>query len=54
VMGLETWPSILKASNVTLRFRTMLKLGITRVGIWRTPLPEEWWPIIEQFVDGTV
>lgn len=46
IVGLETWPGELTTANVTLRFVALEALGVKRVAIWRSPIPDFWWGII--------
>jgi hypothetical protein len=39
-------------SELTERFELITQNGIQEIDIWSTPIPENWWPHIEKFVNS--
>lgn len=35
------------------RFVMIVESGVTEIDIWRTPIPEYWWPLLEAWVSGS-
>jgi hypothetical protein len=51
VVGLETGTSV-NASGVAQRFAALQAAGVRAVGVWRAPVPEEWWGAVEAWEGG--
>ena len=51
VVGLETGGSV-NASGVAQRFAALQAAGVRAVGVWRAPVPEEWWGAVEAWEAG--
>lgn len=39
-------------SEVEVRIRSIIRSGLNRIAIWRTPLPEYWWPLLDDVKNG--
>jgi hypothetical protein len=38
--------------EIEARLRSIIKSNVNRIAIWRTPLPDYWWPLLEDFKNG--
>ncbi len=38
--------------EIEARIRSIIKSGVNRIAIWRTPLPDFWWTLLEDFKNG--
>ncbi|MEM3833700.1 MAG: hypothetical protein QW128_08990 [Thermoprotei archaeon] len=58
VIGLETLnPNTgetipFSESEVEVRLRSIIKSNLNKIAIWRTPLPEYWWPLVDDIKNG--
>lgn len=55
-VGLQTLnatdDSLLSNDEVAFRFQSIEEAGVTSIALWDMPIPENWWPYIEAYVNS--